>query len=93
VSETTFTPFLELEKRKEDKQKINYNKSVVDQIKENETNERKAKSKKKKTISPNDSPKSNKPLNFESIAKEVCIEFTITYCLSFILIFTSLKTS
>jgi hypothetical protein len=81
VSQTTFTAFLELEKRKEDKLNV---KSVVDQIKENETNEKKAKPKKKKTLSPNDSPKSNKPLNFESIAKEVCIEFTITYCLTFV---------
>lgn len=72
VSETSFNAFLELEKRKEDKQKPIINKTAVDQSKENDTNDRKSiKPKKKKTVSPNESPKSNKPLNFETIAKEL----------------------
>ncbi len=75
ASETTFNAFLELERRKEDKQKAN--KPVVEQSKENDTNDRKSsKAKKKKTISPNVSPKVNKPLDFETIAKEVCFRLT-----------------
>jgi len=75
LSDTNFNAFLQLEKRKEDKQKAN-NKPAADQSKENDANDRKsAKPKKKKTVSPNESPKSNKPQDFETMAKEVCFEF------------------
>lgn len=84
LSETAFEKFNQIESRKQNKQNnksFNNNKSVVDQNQENETIDKKVvKTKtKKKTISPNASPKTQnslKPLSFEQLAKEVCV-FTI----------------